>query len=319
MTVDSLAQGIPHSARWRYINGPTTFAEARLPLFFQLRMDTWYWSESEFNGGGAIIGAVDYGEGSLTVAQGVSAFLVEQVQAFHDQFAGVLRPRALYFYPKPDLTGVGSEQQYFQVPMTAEEALALQGAIDRLTSYRPWVGDVPVDAITGMAIVYDVFVTIRDEQGAYQDLWLPWAGTMWYHANDYWERYIPPTHGVVGTHALSPLAKAGHAVWDAKLTCDFLSLFRPDNVEVLDRVRSYWRTWLETHPASDLPGDDEITQEQLEEAEVKPDRANFMTLAEPPDGTPSDNQDLCERNWPRLQEAVQRWERWLQRPFRWTL
>jgi hypothetical protein len=281
-------------------------------------MDTWYWSEWEIDGRDAIIGTVDVGEAPLTLAQGVSAFLVEQVQAFHDQFAGVLRPRALYLYPKSDLTGVGSEQQYFQAPKTAADAQALQDAIDRLTSYRPWVGDVPVDAITGMAIVYDLFATIGDERGAYQDLWLPWAGRMWYHANDYWQGYIPPTHGVVGTHVLSPLAKVGRAVWDAKLTCDFLSLFRPDNVAVLDRVRAYWQTWLQAHPPGDLPEDD-MTHEQLEEAEEKPHEAYFMTLTEPPDGTPLDNQDLHERNWPRLQAAVQRWERWLQRPFSWSV
>ena len=56
-----------------------------------------------------------------------------------------------------------------------------------------------MDVIAGIAIIYDLFVTIRDEQGAYQDLWLPWAGTMWYRAGGCTDGYVPPTHGVVGT------------------------------------------------------------------------------------------------------------------------
>jgi hypothetical protein len=318
VTEDPIVGSIPAAARWRYTNGPTTFAEARVPLFFQLRMDTWYWSESEIDGREALIGAVDLGEAPLTLAQGVSAFLIDQMQAFQEHCCGVLRPRALYLYTLPELTGVGSEQHYFRVPNTAEDAQALQEAIDRLTSYRSGVGDVSVDAIHGMAIISDMFVTIRDERSAYQDLWLPWAGTMWYHANDYWEGYIPPTHGVVGTHVLSSLAKAGRAVWSAKLASDFLSLFRPDNSEVLDRVRAYWQAWLQGHPSSDLP-EDSITQEELEEAEEKPHEAYVMTLAEPPDETPPDNQDLYERNWPRLQAVLQRWQNGLHRPFEWKI
>ena len=61
---------------------------------------------------------------------------MKQAQAFQEQFATVLRPRALYLYPIPGLTGVGGGQEYFRVPKTAEEAQALQGVIDRLTSYQ---------------------------------------------------------------------------------------------------------------------------------------------------------------------------------------
>jgi hypothetical protein len=85
---------------------------------------------------------------------------------------------------------------------------------------------------------------------------------------------------------------------------------------MLERVRAYWRAWLEAHLPDAAPGD-EISRALLQDVRERHDNeAYVMTLAEPPDGTPLDNQDLYERNWPRLQAAVQRW---LQHPFRWTL
>jgi hypothetical protein len=87
---------------------------------------------------------------------------------------------------------------------------------------------------------------------------------------------------------------------------------------MLERVSTYWRTWLEAHLPDAAP-EDEMLQKLLQEVSERcDDEACVMTLAEPPDGTPQ-NQDLYERNWPRLQGAVQRWERWLQSPIRWTI
>lgn len=172
--------------------------------------------------------------------------------------------------------------------------------------------------VSGLGISYDLLATVRTEQGEYQDIWLPWAGAVWYSAH-YTDGYHTLPNRVAVIHDLTPLGKLGRAHWNITLACEFLSLFRRSNADILERVRSYWQTRLTSHPLSTYLDDDAMTPEQPQAAEVKPSEAYFMTLADPPHGTPSDNQALYERNWPRLQTAVLRWEQWIDRPFQWAL
>jgi hypothetical protein len=170
-----------------------------------------------------------------------------------------------------------------------------------------------------MSIACDLLATLRDEQGEYHDRWLPWASYLRYRAGGYRGSSLPDTPGVVAVYPLTPLGEAGRAAWRITLSCDFLSLFRPNNAETLERARAYWRTWLQAHPPSAASEDGESTLEWLGEADGQPLEAYFITLAEPTDGTPADNQALYERNWPRLHAALQAWERSMQQPFQWML
>jgi hypothetical protein len=306
----------PSTAQQRFTNAPTVLRALGATPYFDVSMDTWYWSEWEPNGKVARLGTLRLGEGPLTMARGVSAFVVQHAQAFCTCFAGVLRPSVLYVVFTPKLTGIRSGLKKLGVPATDDEALAVLAAIDHTTDWLPEREGLPYEGITCWRMTFDLLATVRDEAGAFQERWLPEAGEVCYYA-----RYSGgpvSARGGTAVHRLTPLGKDGRADWTVSVECNVLSLFRRTNTRMLQRVRGYWRTQLQT--------DSQLTEREHADTGTldvtgQPDalEAYFLTLAEPPAGTPADNRALYERNWPRLQAAVQRWERWIERPFHWML
>jgi hypothetical protein len=274
-----------------------------LPLL-HFTMDTWYYAEWADHNHRASLGTLALGDGPLTAAQGSAAFVARQVALFLDAFSGLFFPTAVRVGYKPHLTRVVSHAFDLPVAETQEEVQAIQTALEQST----------YDGIINLTVDFDLWATVRDQGGQFTQIWLPDAGTARYHAH-YADGYSsdPPRYGAV-TYSLTPAAKAGRAPWAVDLHCNFISLFRATNAGVLARVRGQWQQWLQTHPLtaelSDLGDEAEDHSEQDDEV---------VTLAMAPHGTSPDNQDLYDRNTPRLRAAIARWEESLGTPFEWAV
>jgi hypothetical protein len=148
------------------------------------------------------------------------------------------------------------------------------------------------------------------------EVWLPDAGVASYSAH--FNRSNP--HTVTVTYVLTPSAQEGMAQWTANLECNFISLLRESNVDVLSRARARWQWWLQTHPiGQELTDEEEDEDDQAADDSEERAEKDVVTLAVPPPGTPPDNRDLAERNMPRVCAAVARWEQQLGIPFEWAV
>lgn len=276
--------------------------------YFRLNMDTWYFSEWADPYHFATFGTAALGDGPLTAAQDVVAFVAQQILAFRAAFSGLFRPTSVTVGFKPRLTGVRHISYTFPVPETPEDVQALQ-----TTPEQP-----AYEGITGFIVGFALQATVRDEHGQLAQVWIPKAGSANYHARYTAGSVSNRPRSVAVTYLLTPSAQAGIAPWTVELECSFLSLFRATNAEVLARVRDRWQRWLEVHPSgtADVP-DDEDDESQGASDGWEVDR--IVTLAQPPPGTPPDNRDLYERNTPRLHAAVRRWEEKLGAPFEWAV
>jgi hypothetical protein len=271
---------------------------------FHLTMDTWYYAEWADPNHTASLGTLALGDGPLTAAQGAAGFVARQVALFLDAFSGLFFPTAVRVGYKSQLTRAMSHAFHLPVPETQEGVQGIQTSLDH-SAY---------DGIIYLTIAFDIWATVRDEYGQITQVWLPDAGDAYYTA-DYTDGYSsgPSRYGGV-TYSLTPAAKAGRAPWTMNLNCKYISLFRASNAEVLAQVRSQWQRWLQAHPLTAELSDED---DEAEEASEQDDEV--VTLAVPPLGTPPDNQDLYERNTPRLQAAIARWEERVGIPFEWAV
>jgi hypothetical protein len=303
--------GLPHPER--YTITPAELRTYRDYSLFQLNMDTWYYSEWADPNQWATLGSAALGEGPLTVAQGVAAFVAQQVADFRDAFADLFRPVAVRVgYYKPHLSGVGRIVNDFPAPETPADVQAIQTTLEQSSA--------TYEGITFLGIDFALRATVRGDDGQLVEVWLPYAGEAAYSAR-YFDGYrsnLPQSVAV--TYLLTPAAQTGIVPWTVDLHCNFISLFRATNAEVLARVRASWHAWLQTHPIEAAQGDADDGNEgdgTGEEADYEEDF--ILTLAVPPQGTPPDNRDLSARNAPRLRAAVARWEERLSATFEWTV
>jgi hypothetical protein len=340
---ESRSDGEPGTQRKRlYTNVPTTVLRdvGSDHPYFRLNMDTWYFSEWADPNHFASFGTAALGDGPLTAAQDVVAFVAQQILAFRAAFSGLFRPTSMNVFFKPRLTGVVSHAHTFPVPETPEDVQAIQTTLEqstyeRLTSFSGGFAALQTqeevealqttpeqpayEGITGFIVVFALQATVRDEHGQLAQVWIPKAGSANYHARYTTGSVSNRPRSVAVTYLLTPSAQAGIAPWKVELECSFLSLFRSTNAEVLAGVRDRWQRWLEAHPSgtADVPDDeDDESQGASDEWEVED---YIVTLAAPPPGTPPDNQDLYERNTPRLHAAVGHWEEKLGAPFEWAV
>ena len=157
----------------RYTNVQRVFLDAGNP-FAGVTMDTWYYSE--WPGPtpsatwasptpSATLGGAALGDGPLTAAQGVVAFVARQVFAFRESLAGLLRPTHVSVGFRPRLDGVESRPLTFRVPERQEDVQAIQTAMEQY----------PYEGITSLSIPFAMLATVRDERGWLSQVWLPYA------------------------------------------------------------------------------------------------------------------------------------------------
>jgi hypothetical protein len=121
-----------------------------VPLF-QLRMDTWYYSELED------LGRIRLGAGPITRDSGVAQALGIYITGFKDAFAGLFR--------------LDSRDSYFGVRIDSEQFA------------EQFAAQLPErQVIDGVIAHFDVWAAVRDSQGAIQHQWITGVGNLWLSA-----------------------------------------------------------------------------------------------------------------------------------------
>ncbi|HET8907949.1 MAG TPA: hypothetical protein VFN11_13390 [Ktedonobacterales bacterium] len=308
------SSGLPHTGPGRYTITPDLFSLYDDDYFlFQLNMDTWYYSEWADPNQWATLGSAALGDGPLTAAQGVAAFVAQQVTDFRNAFADLFRPVGVRVgYYKPQISAMGRIVNDFPAPETPADVQATQAALEQSAPLY--------EGIAFLGIDFAMRATVRGDDGQLIEVWLPYAGEAAYSAR-YFEGYrsnLPQSVAV--TELLTPAAQTGIVPWTVQLRCNFISLFRATNAEVLERVRTSWHAWLQTHPLEAARDNaNGVDKDSGEEWDADYEEDYILTLAVPPDGAPPDNWDLSTYNTPRLRAAVARWEEKLSAPFEWAV
>ncbi|HEY7778863.1 MAG TPA: hypothetical protein VIC85_01505 [Ktedonobacterales bacterium] len=228
-----------------------------------------------------VIGQMEPAQGPVT-HEGGGHYLWRQLSAFRDAFASLARldatARVNLQEREPIPTGYWAD-----VPLADEATFlrAVEAAFAR-----------PDDVLRGAYVGWDARVVVRDDEGRPVERWLPHTEKTWLRAD-------------LEGRRLADVSAGQPVRWRALVYMSFVSLFRRDNGAVLAVARDTWRRLRALNPAETLDRD------ELSPAEL------IVALADPPAGTPSNNQDLYERNAPRLREAVARWEYTTGYPFEW--
>lgn len=107
------------------------------------------------------MGRAALGDGPLTAAQGVAAF----VKDFCDAFTELFSPVAVRVGYKPRLSGVGLPVLNLPAPETEEDVPFIQSALEQSADVY--------EGITGMTIGFAMHATVRDNAGRLAQVWLP--------------------------------------------------------------------------------------------------------------------------------------------------
>src|SRR5258707_7172193 len=257
---ESRSDGEPGTQRKRlYTYVPTTVLRdiGSDHPYFRLNMDTWYFSEWADPNHFATLGTIAVGDGPLTAAQDVVAFVARQILAFRDAFSGLFRPTSMNVSFTPRLTGVRHIVHTFPVPETPEDVQALQTTLEqstyeRLTSFSGGFAalqtqeDVEAlqttpeqpayEGIPGFIVAFALQATVPDDHGQLAQVWIPKAGSAHYHARYTAGSVSNLPRSVAVTYLLTPSAQAGIAPWKVELRGRFLSLFRSHKAQGLAPV-----------------------------------------------------------------------------------
>jgi hypothetical protein len=247
--------------------------------YLHTRMDTWYYSDSVDD-----VGEMDLGEASLSARNGLGVAATHWLAAWWEGFRGLALPldvSAPYVKSLRPTVLLG-EHKVIQ-PDTTPQAVG------------SWLETITYP-IYQLHIPFDLEVTVRAWDGTLQETRLLRPGFVDLSATG-WD----PRNWTVDELAEPPVM-----AWRALMTLDNVSLFRRSNAPVLQRVRRLWKMRRELDPGSGS-------------LEVHTEDDAIVTLADPPPGTPPDNEELYERNAPRLREAIRRWEQATGCPFKWKV
>lgn len=179
----------------------------------------------------------------------------------------------------------------YRPPEERIRSFALNSSMDRLTALAQ---ELPGAIILGSIIRFDVLVTLRGPDGYIGDIWLRNVGDLQLFGG-----IVEPPPQSSGNSARA----AGHAI----LQLDVASLFMSDNQTTLVQTRNQWKRIREIDPT--------VTIDLREDSPASP----VVTLVDPPSSTPLDNQELFEKNGPRLAQAISIWEDRTRCPFIWEI
>jgi hypothetical protein len=239
--------------------------------FFRIPLDTWYYAESDD------IGRMALPHEPITDKSLVNQYLLDQLILLADAFAPLFRVRGILRVGSP---GPAGSTRYENLHLEAHE---MPTTIQHLRDTDP---ERPYSVANAANL--DGYLMLHDAAGTYQRRVVRSVGRV----------LLYPNRGIQGKYAgLSQFAT---------LSLNILALFRPDNSQVLEALRSRWKMLQATDP--------QITVDSEESTGI----AFLVTLVDPPAGTPPGNGDLYERHWPRLLEAIRRWEEREGSTFQWA-
>ena len=179
----------------------------------------------------------------------------------------------------------------YRPPSQGRRTFSLNVPIDRLAVVTEQIPDA---SITGAIVRFDVLVTLRGPDGYIGETWLKNVGDL-------------QLSGYISQAASQFSGNSVKASGKATLQLDVASLFLPDNQATLTQTREEWRHLRGIDPT--------VTIDLREDSPMPP----VVTIVDPPPSTPSDNQELYERNRPRLDTAITVWEESTGHPFVWEI
>jgi hypothetical protein len=178
---------------------------------------------------------------------------------------------------------------YYRRPDQGIRTFHLDESVDQLPEIAK---QLPDSLITGLIVRFDVLATLRGPDGYIGDLWLRNVGALQLSIR------IP-------AQAQQRAALPHVSPWMTTLHLDIVSLFLPDNQATLLQTRNEWKRLREVDPT--------VTIDSREDSPAPP----VVTLVDPPPSTPLNNQELYEKNGPRLAQAISAWEGLTGHPFMW--
>lgn len=226
-----------------------------------------------------IIGRMPLGLGPRRGSIDAARYVLDQIEKFRAAFLPVMRLERLQvnFVSSPRSVHVQG-LHVDQIDREGEWQYLLLNQISQLQG-----------VITGTYIPLTVRVAVRDFAGSNMERWLSSAGAL--SISSGWRFRLRGS-----------MQEIDLGTWSASLYCEVASLFRRDNSAVLEMARSVWN---------------EHTVGEQEERPPNDCVGGIVTLAHTPRGTPPDNLDLYQRNFPPLHESLQRWEAVTGHNFRW--
>jgi hypothetical protein len=229
------------------------------------------------------LGHMGLQDGPVT-CEGGPLYLWQQLAGFRDAFADLarLRPVAQVNYQEREPIPAG---YWAAAPMESEDAFVRTVE----TGFR-----AHDHILQGAYVMWEGRAMVRDHSGDLVERWLPDMGFTRLYAGLNGKPLRDLTHG-------QPVQ------WRAPVYMNFVSLFRRDNTEILTAARDQWKRLQALEPPATVDFDESSPAELI------------VALADPPAGTPPDNEELYERNTPRLREAIRRWEQATGHPFEWEV
>ncbi len=246
---------------------------------FSQRLDTWYYTTFQQ------VGELTLGEGGIHAHTGAADFLAAQLRYFAHAFAGLARLR-------PGLQ-LGCRQPPGSVRQVAPY-VETTGDADVLERLRADIAPLGDGWVVHLGARLDVRVVLRRADGEIAEQWFYNAGNL-----DLDVRRV--------RELIQRAPDTGFTEWVAWLEFEPRSVFQRDNSALLAEARARWKALRARQP--------DITWDNTDES---PDPL-VVTLVEPPSGTPADNQELYERNAPRLRAAVAAWEQAVGSQFQWAV
>lgn len=230
------------------------------------------------------VGTLEVGHGPVAMETGAIDFVWEQLVTVRDAF-----------------TQFPFASQFARIGYHTFKPHRSGNLVDiRIDTQADFVADIrrvlhaPTDTIDQFFVWLDGIVAVRNEAGTLSEHRLPYVGRIWFRAHDAIRRFIDGGYGT-------------HGQWQATFTMDFLSLFRRDNRELLRQVRARWQQLREQDP--------DVTRDKDEASPV----AGIIALAALSPTVPPTNQELYDRNAPRLRQAIAAWEQAIHSTFRWQV
>jgi hypothetical protein len=198
-------------------------AITRTPELLRLRMDTWYYADSDH------LGHIALGDTGVTAEKGLPTFLV-------DQLAQVFAMSGPYIRFHPNVR-IGHQPTLSSIRASVTPLTALNEK-DLLAKLHHWLQQTP-DVVTLLLSDFDLCLAVRATDGEVIDCWLPLAGNLSLSAQ------VESTQKDRQTHAST-------FAWQGGLDLRVLSLFRRDNEAEIQHARILWERFRDADPEIDI-------------------------------------------------------------------
>ena len=196
---------------------------ARTPDLLRLRMDTWYYADSDH------LGDIALGNAGVTAETGMPAFVVDQLARVFAAFRPYVRFRPI--------VRIGHQPTFHSMRAFVSQVTA-STEMELLAELQTWLQRTS-DVVTLLLSDFDLCLAVRTYRGTIVDQWLPLAGRLSFFTR------LESIQGQEHAHALT-------SAWQGRLDLRVLSLFRCDNEAEIQHARALWKQFRDANPELDL-------------------------------------------------------------------